>query len=330
MKPNREQLESAFFCDTIENVEWVYGHGRRQQVETLTHCHPTVITSQNFQSQSALLTGVEVIFSTWGMPFLGAAQLARLPNLRAVFFAAGSVQGFARPLLERGIAVISAWAANAVPVAEFTLAQIILANKGYFRNVREYRQGRDERSAFTGRGTFGETVALLGAGQIGRHVIRLLKPFHTRVLVFDPFLPAEDAEALGVATVSLDEAFAQGYVVSNHLANLPATVGLLKKAHFASMRADATFINTGRATTVVEPDLVGVLQARSDLTALLDLADDPRLFDLPNVRISSHIAGSKGDEVVRMADYMIEEFKAWQKDKPLRFAVSLPMLENMA
>jgi phosphoglycerate dehydrogenase-like enzyme len=64
-------------------------------------------------------------------------------------------------------------------------------------------------------------VALLGAGQIGRKVIELLRPFHLRVVVFDPFLSEEDAAVLSVERVSLAEAFKQGYVVSNHLANLP-------------------------------------------------------------------------------------------------------------
>ena len=264
------------------------------------------------------------------MPLFTEAQLELLPNLRAVFFAAGSVQGFARPLLERGVTVVSGWAANAVPVAEFTLAQILLANKGYFRNVRDYQQGRSEQAAFVGRGSFGETVALLGAGQIGRKVIELLRPFVLRVIVFDPFLSHEDALNLAVESVSLEEAFTRGYVVSNHLASLPATVGMLQGAHFATMRPNATFINTGRAATVVEVELVQVLQARPDLTALLDLADDPLLFELPNVAISSHIAGSKGDEVVRMADYVIEEFKAWKKGEPLRYAISASMLKTMA
>ena len=55
-----------------------------------------------------------------------------LPSLKAVFYAAGSVQAFARPFLNRGIQVFSAWAANAVPVAEYTVAQIILAGKGFY------------------------------------------------------------------------------------------------------------------------------------------------------------------------------------------------------
>jgi len=133
------------------------------------------------------------------------------------------VRGFARPLLRRGITVVSGWAANAVPVAEFTLAQILLANKGYFQNGRECTGTDRYRTAFRGCGNYGTTVALLGAGQIGRKTIELLRPFHLRVIVFDPFLDEVQADDLGVEKVSLEQAFGQGQVVSNHLADVPAT-----------------------------------------------------------------------------------------------------------
>jgi phosphoglycerate dehydrogenase-like enzyme len=204
---------------------------------------------------------------------LAPNQLDRLPALRAVFYAAGSVRSFATSLLARDILVVSAWAANAVPVAEFTLAQILLANKGYFRNVAEYRGPEHRRGAFSGRGNFGATVSLLGAGQIGRKLIELLRPFHLRVLVWDPFLSPNDAEALGVEKVQLSEAFARGDVVSNHLANVPDTVGLLNGALFASLPPNATFINTGRGATVNEPEMIRVLRERPDLFALLDVTD---------------------------------------------------------
>ena len=63
------------------------------------------------------------------------------PNLKAVFYGAGSVQGFARPFLKSGVKVFSAWAANAVPVAEYTLSQILLANKGFFQTSTLYSHG---------------------------------------------------------------------------------------------------------------------------------------------------------------------------------------------
>ena len=324
--------DSAFFCEWQSKVDFVYGQGRRQQIDSLTRCYGPVITSANFEQHVKRLGRVEAIFSTWGMPVLDEARIDRLSGLKAIFYAAGSVQEFARPYLERGVAVISAWAANAVPVAEFTLAQIILANKGYFRNSREARN-QIEGDAFVGTGNFGATVALLGAGQIGRKVIDLLRAFALRVIVFDPYLPEQEAIRLGVTKVSLEEAFHQGDVVSNHLADLPATVGMLRGIHFESMRENATFINTARPATLMEDEFFDVMRRRPDLTALLDVfTPNPYLpfHRLPNVELSTHIAGSQNHEVIRMADCVIEEFKLWRGREPLKHGVTLQMLEAMA
>lgn len=330
------RLKNAAFFGLRETIGQVYGQGRFDKVAALTSLYREIIHLDNFEQHADALQETEVVFSTWGMPALTAAHLDRLPALRALFYAGGTVQSFARPLLERDIVVVSAWQANAVPVAEFTLAQILLATKGYFRNSREFRSPAEGERAFRGRGNFGETIALLGAGAIGRRVIELLQPFHLRVIVFDPFLSAERASELGVERVSLEDAFRRGYVVSNHLANLPETERMLGGELFAAMRQSATFINTGRGATVDEEGLTLILQARPDLTALLDvtwpeppLAGSP-LYTLPNVQLSTHIAGSLGDEVVRMADCCIEEFSTWCNGDPLRFAVSPEMLQSMA
>lgn len=327
---------AAFLTDPHSVFDWVYGAGRRQRLETIAEVHPVIVTSGNFAGFASEMREVEVIFSTWGMPQLTPAHLEGMPNLRALFFAGGSVAGFARPLLERGIKVVSAWGANAIPVAEFTLAQILLSNKGYFCNVRRYRDLDASERYYYGKGNYGEAVSLLGAGQIGRKVIEMLRPFALNVLVFDPYLSEAKAAALGATKVSLEEAFAKGLCVSNHLANVPGTVGLLNEPLFRSMREGATFINTGRGVTVAEPELIRVLQERPDLTALLDVtAPEPPvagspLYTLPNVKLSAHMAGSRGDEVVRMADFMIEEFKAWEEGRSLRFEVTLPMLATLA
>lgn len=296
---------------------------------------PHVLTKENFDEFAPQLREVEAIFSTWGMWDLSTAQLELLPNLKALFYAAGSVRHFAPALLTRGIIVTSSWQANAVPVAEWTLAHILLANKGAFRNEREYRS-RADHNAFRGRGNYGATVSLLGAGQIGRRVIEFLRPFNLNVLVFDPFLPAGEAQTLGVEKVELDEAFRRGDVVSNHLADLPSTERMIRGVHLNSMPPDATFINTGRGRTLDHDELLEVFSRRDDLTALLDVTDPEPLplshplRDLFNVHLTSHIAGSIGDEVARMGEYALSEFERWQLGESLHFAVTLEMLETMA
>ena len=110
-----------------------------------------VILAENFEEHRERLSKVSYLFATWGMPALTEKQIGEyLPNLKAVFYAAGTVQGFARPFLNRDVKVFSAWAANAVPVAEFTVAQIVLSGKGYFQGMRRMETGgREAFSAFS-------------------------------------------------------------------------------------------------------------------------------------------------------------------------------------
>lgn len=330
--------KAVLFSNAADNIDRVYGSGRLEKLKTIVELYPHLVNSENLTEHQDGLREVEVAFSTWGMPVLDAEELALLPELRAVFYAAGSVQSFARPLLDAGITVVSAWAANAVPVAEFTLAQILLSCKGYFRNTRDCRDAelRHAGEVFRGAGVFGETVGLIGIGMIGRALCRLLQPFNVKIIGHDPYISGQVAAELGVEMVDLEALFARSYVVSNHLPNIPATRGMLHAELFASMRERATFINTGRGAQIVESDLLAVLEQRPDLTALLDVTfpEPPekgsRFYSLPNVQLSSHIAGSLNDELVRMADYMLEEFARWQNGEELLYGVSLDMLDTMA
>jgi phosphoglycerate dehydrogenase-like enzyme len=165
----------------------------------------------------------------------------------------------------------------------------------------------------------------------------LLRPFQVEVAVFDPFLSQKGAEALGVEKLStVGEAFARGDVVTNHLADVPATVRLLRGEHFERLPHNGTFINTGRGGTVDHDGLLRVLRERPDVTALLDVSDPEPLplghplWDLPNVQVSGHIAGSIGDEMERLGEFALDEFERWMRGEPLDYAISLDMLERMA
>lgn len=283
---------------------------------------------------------VENVFSTWGMPSMTADEIAALlPSLKAVYYSAGTVQGFARPFLGRGIRVFSAWSANGVPVAEYAFAQIILSNKGYFRARRVMAEGgrdagRDAIADYPGN--YEVNAGLIGIGMIGAMVAERLRSTNLRVKAFDPFLPAERAAELGITLCPLEELFATCQVVSNHLANNAQTRGMITGRHFRSMPRNATFINTGRGAQVVEDDLVAALRERPDLTAILDVTDpEPPVaghpfYSLPNCILTPHIAGSSGNEVHRMAEYMLAEFRCVAAGGRPRYEVTMKMLETMA
>jgi phosphoglycerate dehydrogenase-like enzyme len=328
---------AAFFSDDPKQIDRVYAQGRKESLHSELNFFPEVISSQTFAQHRPALKDVQFVFSTWGMPPLTEEQVGWLPSLKAVFYAAGSVQYFARPFLNKGVQVVSAWAANGVPVAQYVVAQMILAVKGYFTATRLCRtsQGRND-FVNTYPGLFHNTISLLGAGMIGTKVIEMLKPYELNILVFDPFLPPARAADLNVTQVSLEEAFARGFIVSNHIADLPETRGMLTRNLFESMQPYATFINSGRGATIDEAGMLDVLAQRPDLTALLDVTypepplPESLIYRLENVYLSPHIAGSLGNEVLRQADYAIEEYHRLVNGEPLRYSVTLEMLKTMA
>lgn len=332
-------MQIAFICSEKNNLNYVYSNS---VINTLKekgfdgNCYNKEEVLQN----KSLFEDTKYIFSTWGMPTFTKEEIkAYFPSLECVFYGAGTVQTFARPFLECGIKVFSAWAANAVPVAEYTVAQIVLANKGFFITSALMKKGEyiNAREVYAKQiGNFGAKVGIIGAGMIGKLVINMLKNYNLEVLVFDPFLPDEKAKELGVKKVSLPVLFKECQVVSNHLANNEQTKGMLDARLFESMLPYATFINTGRGAQVEEADLIKVLKERPDLTALLDVTfpeppeSDSEFYTLPNCILTPHIAGSTGNEVRRMGEYIKEEYKKFIQNEPCKYEVTLEMLKTMA
>lgn len=321
-------MKKIYLCTEAETVKNVYATDE------------TVYTKDDVLSDPEKFKATEFIFSTWGMPTFTEEEIKScLPSLKAVFYGAGTVQAFARPFLNCGVKVFSAWAANAVPVAEYTVAQIVLANKGFFSSNRLAKMGDRKAASQCFRsypGNYNVKIGIIGAGMIGKLVINILKSYNLKVLVFDPFFPDEKAKELGVKKVSLETLFEECQVVSNHLANNEQTKGMLDGKLFESMLPYSTFINTGRGAQVVESDLIKVLKERPDITALLDVTfpeppeSDSEFYTLPNCILTPHIAGSTGNEVRRMGEYMKEEYKKFIQNEPCKYEVTLEMLKTMA
>ncbi len=285
-----------------------------------------VLDAKDALTRPELLREAEVLFSGWGAPRLDNAYLAALPALKIVFYGAGSVKGLVTDASwARGVRVCSAWAANAVPVAEFTLAQILLSLKQTWHYMLETRRRGAHPAKIPAAGAYGSTVGLVSLGMIGRRVCNLLKPFDLKVIAYDPFVKPEAAAALGVELCSLEDVFRRADVVSLHTPWLKETEGLITGALFAAMKDRATFLNTARGAVVNEPEMIAVLQARPDLTAVLDVTwPEPPvpgspLYTLPNVFLTPHIAGSMHGECARMGSYMLEELKLWRAGSPLQW-----------
>ncbi|MFI8869180.1 hydroxyacid dehydrogenase [Streptomyces sp. NPDC053707] len=268
----------------------------------------------------AVLADTEILITGWGCPPIHAGVLATAPALRAVVHTAGTVRGHVTDACwDRGIEVSSAAAANALPVAEYTVAMILLSGKRVLERARDFR-ARRVRDAWLATppevGNYRRTVGILSASLIGRRVIELLRPYDLEVLLHDPYVSDEEAAGLGVRPVTLAGLFVESDVVSVHTPLLPATTGLVSRGLLASMRPDAVLINTSRGAVVDQDALTDVLRAER-IRAVLDVTDpDPLpaghpLWDCDNATITPHLAGSQGNELGRLADLAVGEVARW-------------------
>lgn len=332
----------GFICGNIRDnrVATVIPQSRIDRINQYMKLSGEIIGFHNIEQHKDRLRDAEIMWSTWGIERFNKEQLEEyFPRLKAVFYCAGSVQCFARPFLERGIRVFSAWGANAVPVGEYTLGAILLATKGGFKAIRSTRlnYGRIRNYCSQHSGAYHSSVGLIGLGMIGGVVAEKLKHFDMDVLAYDPFVSNEKAARLGVELVDdLSVLFSRCDVISNHLADNDKTKNMLGYPLFSKMKPYATFINTARGAQVVEKDLARALREVKTRTAFLDVTvHEPvsvwsPLFWRKNVVLTPHIAGSMGDERFRMADYMIEEFLRFCKNEPCLYEITPAMLATMA
>ena len=303
-----------------------------------------IVDLDNIEQFKDFTNECKYIFSVWGMPQLSESDIKKyFGKCEVIFYGAGSVQYFARDYLNSGIKITSAWIVNGIPVAEYTVSQIILSCKGFYKILGKVKKPEDwwGMNRSTGekyKGNYNTKIGILGAGAVGKKVISNLKNLAvmTDILVYDPYLSEKDAEIMNVRKASLEEIFKTCDVISNHVANLPSTVGMLNKTHFDLMRDYTTFINTGRGAQIVESDMTDALKNNKTLTAILDVTEpeppeiNSELYNLENVILTPHVAGVNGNELCHLSDCMYHEYKLYENEKKLKYEVTLDMLEYLA
>ncbi|SKB73051.1 Phosphoglycerate dehydrogenase [Arthrobacter sp. 31Cvi3.1E] len=285
------------------------------------------IVFEDFESPAArrILAETEVLITGWGCPPLTQETLDLAPHLKAVIHAGGVISDKMPPLpLGRDIKASNAGEVNGMPVAEYTVAMILLANKQAFSAARLYQEQRrfiDREQEFPTAGNYRKVIGLIGASRIGRMTAKLLQPFEFEVWLYDPYLAAQEARELGVKLVSLHELMAASDVVSIHVPVTPETTGMIGAAELAAMRPGATLINTARGE-ILDQDALEAELVSGRIHAILDVAVPDVLpaghilYELPNVVLTPHIAGSMGTELQRMGDHVVAELE--------RYAAGLP------
>ena len=298
---------------------------------------PVAIESLPREEADRVLASADVLLGHWGCAPVDEALLARAPRLRMLAYAAGTLRDVVTPAtFARLDRVTSGAAANAVPVAEYTVGAILWSNKAAF--VERERLRGAVSPAVPRRhpvGNWAKRVGLVGASHVGRAVIELLAPYRLEVVVADPFLTDDQAAGLGVQRVELGELLATSDVVSIHAPALPETERMIGAPELAAMMDGATLINTARGVLEDHGALVPEVES-GRLTAVLDvtdpepLPDDHPLLALPGCTVTPHLAGSQGSELGRMAELVTDEIRRWAAGEPARYPVRAEDLGRIA
>ncbi|RJL32912.1 hydroxyacid dehydrogenase [Bailinhaonella thermotolerans] len=308
------------------------------RLHELADVRPGVLGAFTGPDADAALASAEVLLTGWGCPRIDGTVLDRAPGLRAILHTAGTVKTFLdREVLARGVRISTAAAANAIPVAEYTLAAIVFGAKRAFALAHGYaRTGRKrDLSGVAWLGTHGLTVGVVGASRIGRLVIDRLRTLDADVLVHDPYLDPGEARRLRAEPVGLDELCRRSHVVTLHAPDVPSTRRLIDRRRLGLMRDGTLIVNTARGSLIEEAALLDEL-ASGRLDAVLDVTDPeplpPRspLFELPNVLVTPHIAGALGNEQARLGALAVAELARYAAGEPLAYEVLARDWEKIA
>lgn len=273
--------------------------------------------------------GEAEIFVTQLAP-LSAPMFARLPRLKLVAVSRGGpVNIDMKAARAHGVRVVNTPARNASAVAEFTIGAILaetrLIRAGHDSLKRGDWRGDLYRADLTGRELSEMTVAVIGYGNIGTRLVKLLKPFGCKILVCDPYvqLSAQD-RADGVRHVDLDTALSSADIVTMHARVTAETTGMIGAAAFARMKPGATFVNTARGPLVDYDALYDALVSGHLRGAMLETfaieppPSDWPLLQLPNVTLTPHIAGASVRTVTLAAEMVAEEVRRYIAGEPPR------------
>ena len=278
-----------------------------------------VVQSTDLCGSDCRFEDVESILSTWNMPVMDEDVISRVfPKLRHLYYAAGTVKYFSRPFERCGVQIHSAAPVNAIPVAEYSTALIVLATKGFFRSRISISNHffRAKKVAESFPGNFRSVVGILGFGNVGRRVAALLhEQTDLDILVYDPYVRDDVIASIGARKVSLRDLFKTSDVITNHLPDTEETKGLISADLMSLMKPTATIVNTGRGAQVNEADLARQLARHPLQTAVLDVTDpEPvrpwnRLLRCKNAYITPHVAGSQSGEKRRLGMAMLDELR---------------------
>jgi len=214
---------------------------------------------------------------------------------------------------ERGIKVVNAPTGSTISVAELALAHMLCLSRHLSKADSTMKDGKWEKKSLKGVELYGKTLGLVGSGRIGGEVVKRARAFGMRCISYDPYLPKNVAEEIGLELVELDTVLTESDYISIHAALTDETRHILGKDALSKMKPTAYLINCARGGIVDEDALVDALSEGKLAGAALDVFEceppgECRLLELDNlVSFTPHIGASTQDAQIRVAVTIAEQ-----------------------
>jgi len=262
------------------------------------------------------------------------ALMEKAPKLRVIGRAGVGVDNIdAEAATRRGIVVMNTPGANAVAVAELTIALMLaLARKLPAANATMHA-GKWEKKSLQGAELRGKTLGILGLGRIGLEVAKRARGFGLEIIGSDPFVSAAVARENGISLLPLEEIFGKADYLTLHVGLTPQTTGVINAKTVATMKKGVRIINCARGELVDDAALVAALKSGQVAGAALDVFVEEPLknspyFELDNVILTPHIAGSTAEAQEAVGIQIAMQVREYLKLGVVQNAVNLPSLSH--
>jgi D-3-phosphoglycerate dehydrogenase len=261
-------------------------------------------TGERFEADSLARYLADADAAIVGLEKITPALLDKCPKLQLVAkYGVGLDNVDLEACRQRGVAVGWTPGVNRYAVAEQTVAYLIGLNRNLFFASRKLREGIWDKTG--GRQISGLTIGIIGLGNVGRELVRLLQPFGCRILANDITDIRAFCRETGVVSATKDEIFAQADVVTLHVPLTRETRHLINAGTLGRMKPDAFLLNTSRGDVVDQQALKDALKSGRIAGAALDVyaaepPTDMEFLKLPNLFCTPHIAGNSVEAVVAM------------------------------
>lgn len=308
-----------------EEINKVFSEGAKKKLENICSVNWCEFEEKVSWNIPELISSFNIIILGHGSPYLKVDHL-RSSNVEIIIHSRGSIRPYIDfSIFDLGIIITSNSFVIAPYVAEYTLGLMINASRRTYLHSKYIKEGFwKSNKVDPTTSIFGKKIGIVGFGNVGKELYKLLAPFNNQLFVYDPYV---ELNRFNVIKSSLEEIFSCCDIITIHAGLTDETIGFINRKHFKLMRDNAILINTARGSIIKTNDLMACLPEKQ-IYLLLDVFDsEPINENYPLVHyekafLTPHIAGPSDDSLFELGEASIKNVEFFLKGGNLKGLLS--------